>query len=647
MVDTLSIEPKANLESCTLEVTAVLNSPVRNCLFGVALVCMPFASAERPSIQIGLLSSIVEQCGFTVDSFYFNLDLAAQLTPSLFESLCEHRGNLTGEWLFGPAAFHSSSDEVNEDYFTAFPDEAKWARKIGHDEGFLIDLRSRVLPQFIEDCYRATDWTRYRVVGFSSTFQQNVASLALARLIKERHPEIVIVFGGANLEGEMGKELMRSFCFVDFAISGEADIAFPSFLCSLATNRSLESLPGLLTRAADGVVLGTQAERVQDLDSLPTPNYQPYFETADRLDLLRHYSGTIGLPFESSRGCWWGQKHHCTFCGLNGLGMAFRAKSAERVLRELSDLAASHSISNFEAVDNILDLKYVDRFFAKIEETKSDYEFFYEVKANLTQTQLRSLRRGGVRSIQPGIESMSTHVLRLMSKGSTMLQNVRCLKWSLYYGIAVCWNLLWGFPGETESDYEEELDVLKSIQHLPPPTSCNRIWLERFSPYYNEQSKFGVRNLRPTESYRYVYPRSVDLSNLAYFFDYEMDNTLPPACHAATQTLVEKWRRSWASEQRPTLAYRRTSDNLFIDFNRGPDRQGTYALSGTLASIYELCGVTALSPEQVRQRMLELRHEEFTAEEVRDALDEFCKARLMLKEDNLYLSLAIPRNPNW
>ena len=48
---------------------------------------------------------------------------------------------------------------------------------------------------------------------------------------------------------------------------------------------------------------------------------------------------------------------------------------------------------------------------------------------------------------------LSTHVLKLMRKGTSMLQNLRLLKWCRYYGIEVAWNLIWGFPGETEEDY--------------------------------------------------------------------------------------------------------------------------------------------------------------------------------------------------
>ena len=47
---------------------------------------------------------------------------------------------------------------------------------------------------------------------------------------------------------------------------------------------------------------------------------------------------------------------------------------------------------------------------------------FYETKANLTKDQLRALREAGIGTIQPGIESLSTDVLRTMRKGTTAVQ---------------------------------------------------------------------------------------------------------------------------------------------------------------------------------------------------------------------------------
>lgn len=616
--------------------------------FRVALVCMPFASAKVASIQVGLMTAVAERAGFETDSLYFNLDLAAQLSPDLYEKLCEHRGQMTGEWLFGHAAFGPDAPKEADNFLQSFPEEIRWAKNLGKDEEFLLELRSRILPSFIESCLAKVNWGRYGVVGFSSTFQQNVACLALARRIKECFPWVNIVFGGANMESDMGPECARAFPFIDYVVSGEGDSVFPALLHRLATNHSTLRLAGVTARTSIGLEYGGQAQPVTDLDVSPVPNYTAYFEHAIELGLLPHYKTEWALPVESSRGCWWGKKYHCTFCGLNGLGMSFRAKSPDRFLDELTELARRHRISSFEAVDNILDLKYLPAVFAKIEESKTDYRFFYEVKSNLTRAQIQSLYRGGVRCIQPGIESMSSHVLQLMRKGCTMLQNVRCLKWCFYYNIRVGWNVITGFPGETEEDYARQLEVLKCMTHLEPPKSVNRIWLERFSPYYHDRDRFPVSDVRPKASYRYVYPAHVDLEKIAYFFDYEMGDTVPASSHEETQSFARQWRKDWDSDARHSLSYRRTSDGLLVDYNWGPERCGTYRFSGALAMIYEFCVETMHTPKQVVEHLRQAPEQyDFSEDEVRDAMDEYCNGRLMVSEDDKYFSLAVPTNPNW
>jgi ribosomal peptide maturation radical SAM protein 1 len=616
--------------------------------FSVALVVMPFASAQMPSIQIGLMTAIAKQAGFATDAFHFNLDLAAQVSPDFYERLCEHRGHMAGEWLFSKAAFQAEAPKEADNFFNAFPAEAAWAKRMGKDLEFFADLRSSVLPSFIERCLAAVDWAKYGLVGFSSTFQQNVACLALARRIKEHFPDVKIVFGGANMDSEMGPECARAFPFIDYVVSGEGDTVFPALLRALADGHSLQ-LPGLTARTTSNVLeCGGQASPPTDLNFVPTPDYQPYFDRATELGLLPGYKSKWKLPVESSRGCWWGNKHHCTFCGLNGVAMSFRTKTPERFLDELAELSQKHKIASFFSVDNILDLKYLPTVFATIQRKKLDYRFFYEVKSNLTRAQIQILYRGGVRFIQPGIESMSSQILQLMRKGCTMLQNVRCLKWCLYYNISVGWNLLTGFPGETEEHYANQLQVLNSITHLEPPSSVNRIWLERFSPYYCNPEGFPIFEVRPRASYHYVYPSHVNLDKLAYFFDYEMVDTLPASSLQSTHSAISEWRTSWDSDRRHSLTYRRTSDTLLLDYNWGPGRKGTHFLSGALGAIYEFCVETIRTPKQVVDHLQHLpEHYDFSEADVQDAMNEFCTARLMLSEDDHYFSLALPSNPNW
>jgi ribosomal peptide maturation radical SAM protein 1 len=604
---------------------------------------MPFFAAARPSIQIGLLHALVEASGFSARSFHFNLELAARLGSARYAALCNHRRNLTGEWLFARAAF-GDAVPAEQEFFSAFPEEVLWAeREMNAGAEYLTTLRRQLLPAFILECAESEAWEQYDVIGFTSTFQQNVAALALAKLIKQRARGTRVVFGGANFESEMGPEYVRAFDCIDFAVVGEADVAFPELLRRLSTGEEPSEIEGVVSRNAAGHVLfAGQSRPVLDLNELPTPHYDDYFERARQHGLLEDGAHGWAMPFESSRGCWWGKKHHCTFCGLNGLGMGYRSKHASRVLKELEELAQRHRVTFFEATDNILDLKHIDELFGEIRGRKLDYQFFYEIKANLTREQVLKLQRGGVRWVQPGIESLSTRVLRLMRKGATMLQNVRLLKWCRYYRIRVSWNLLWGFPGETADDYEQELEVLRLIPHLEPPAGCGRVWLERFSPFFQNREQFGIHDVRAESSYAHAYPAGIDLEKIAYFFEYVADDTLPNEAHRATAEWVDTWRARWQAPNPPLLAYRRVGGAMFVDEQRG-DRRGTQTLWGPVADAYEYCCETMRSSREVYEHL----DGRFAVDEVKRALDALCEDGLMLKEDDTYLGLALPENPNY
>jgi ribosomal peptide maturation radical SAM protein 1 len=618
--------------------------------FRVALVCMPFATADMPAIQIGLLTSLVKRAGFLADGFYFNLDLAAQIGQKRYEWLCEHHGQMTGEWLFTVAAFGDQRPAGSDDYLKAFPGQQIWCdadgRGIDGDAAArdLSELREQILPVYVDRCADSVDWSRYQVVGFTSTFQQTTASLSLAARIKQTSPETIVVFGGANMESSMGPEHLRAFSVIDYVVVGEADIVFPQMLSALAEGRPAV-ISGVLGRRTGEAGSG-QAAPVRDLDTLPVPDYRDFYEQSNKLGL----APLPQLPIEGSRGCWWGQKHHCTFCGLNGEGMVYRHKSPTRFLAEADELSKTYELRKFSAVDNILYPKYLGGVFDVIAEQRIDYEFFFEVKPSVgRRAQLQRLHRGGIRSIQPGIESLSTHVLELMDKGTTMLDNVRLLKWARYYGIRVCWNLLRGFPGETLADYQAELEVLRQLSHLQPPQAMGRIWLERFSPYFTDRDRYPLRNVRPLESYQYVYPDTVRLDDLAYYFDYEMGDTVDEELLQETAALLKDWRSRWADgATSDSLLFARTPAMLTITDARGRKTPLVYDIHGPMAHVYESCVETHRSVAEVTDVLDdEFPKSAFTETEVRRALEKYRNAGLMVSEDNRYFSLALPANPNW
>jgi ribosomal peptide maturation radical SAM protein 1 len=451
------------------------------------------------------------------------------------------------------------------------------------------------------------------------------------------------VFGGANFDGDMGLELVRAVDCVDYAVIGEGDRAFPALLAALAAGAEPGAIPGVAYRTSDGAVVSTPAEApLSHLDASPVPDYDEYFERAERLALLpRAVRRHVWIPFESARGCWWGAKHHCTFCGLNGNSMAFRAKSPGRVLDELGRQARRYHSFRFQAVDNILDLTYLKQLFPVLVESDTNYDIFYEVKANLSRAQLRLLAQAGVGQIQPGIESLSSRVLQLMRKGVRAAQNVNLLRWAQYYRIDVGWNILWGFPGESEQDYADQVRIIGHLRHLTPPSNVTRVWMERFSPLYREREALRMAGVRPEPSYRYVYPDGVDLERVAYFFEYELPVPPPGAASRDLTDAVSEWQNAWRAAQRPALTYRSAPGFVQIHDDRGNGPAGVYAFEDKLAEIYLACVERPTTAAAVRERI----GSEVPAAAIEEAFGEFEQRGLMFLDGTLALALALPAVP--
>ncbi len=239
-----------------------------------------------------------------------------------------------------------------------------------------------------------------------------------------------------------------------------------------------------------------------DIEALPYPDFDAFFAQHAATPAAAAYSPAV--VFETARGCWWGAKHHCTFCGLNGTSMAFRSKSQDRAYEELAYLVARHDCTDVANADNILDMAYFQEFLPRLAASPLNLLIYYETKANLRPEHIETLARAGIRKIQAGIETLDTTLLKLMRKGSTALQNVQTLKLAAEAGVYVEWLALCGFPGETAADYDRIAVLLPALRHLQPPAAFLRARADRFSPYFDRPDEFGV-TLEPLPAYRHIY----------------------------------------------------------------------------------------------------------------------------------------------
>ena len=244
----------------------------------VALVCMPFGPLSYPSIEISLLQAALRRRGVSCDVHYLNLAFASRigLRKYFFFGEVVPRGALVGEWLFSHQVYEGPAKSTDEYLRSVL--QGEYAKYFG--TGLLLELFDvrEAAVQFINDILAQIDWSQYDLVGFTSSFQQNLASLALARRLKEYHPGICTVLGGANCEGEMGVELHAQFPFVDYVCSGEGDLNFPEVVNRILDGRSAVGIDGVIGRDTIGQVLPERlAAPVFDLELPSHPRLSGLF----------------------------------------------------------------------------------------------------------------------------------------------------------------------------------------------------------------------------------------------------------------------------------------------------------------------------------------------------------------------------------
>ena len=620
----------------------------------VAMVCMPFHTPESASIPIGILHSVLEGAGVPCSSHSFHLEFMEDLlaldpqkgglSATEYDQVCSRWINEgLGDWIFAvkPASPFSRNDEKRQ---------YARLRSVGLDQEYgrrLLELRKYV-PDFLERCADEIMATKPSMVGFTLAYSQTWPSASLGYVLKQRDPDIKIVFGGTACEGVMGPALLKAFPWVDAVTRGEAEGMIVDLSKAVVEGTRLSEVPGVCAREDDEVREGSLPAPAVNMRDSPMPNYDEFYERRDKKPLVQA-NLPARLLIEGSRGCWWGEgkNHHCAFCGLNGEVMKFRSKPAEKLREEMVELSRRHGVLDFTAVDNIFDNGYFGTLLPALASEPSDFTLFYETKANLKLQQVALLAAAGVGTIQPGIESLSSHVLKLMHKGVSALQNVRLLKWCAEYGIHVVWNLLYGFPGETAEDYQGMAEFMPALHHLTPPNPASPIAVYRFSPHFREPEKYGLRIEGPLPHYASLFkvdPKTLhDLAH-NFRFSYEEERQVDTYAGPALEA-VEDWRTQGARRYRK-LIYRPGPDFLRIHDLRPQSSCEvspiTYDLDQRASRIYMACDAGA-SLSSLERKLA--RDGAVPRAEIQRQVEDFVDADLMIKVDGKYLATAVCHRP--
>ncbi|MCU0286739.1 MAG: RiPP maturation radical SAM C-methyltransferase [Acidobacteria bacterium] len=510
----------------------------------ILFIVPPFVTSRTPIIGPHILQSIAREQGYKTDILHLNLLFASLIGIESYESICYGQPfRMLGERLFARAAYDlpplGKSPELcldparsvfgNGREYSLEEFEYKYYKTADFDHDTFLKIET-LCQSFIEEVSQTIASLDYKIVGCSSNWEQNNCAVAFIDRLKTLHPNIITLMGGSNCEAEMAEGMASLSNAVDYIFSGESESTFAGFLKQYKAG----NLPG--ERIIEG-------QPVEDLDKIPLPDYDSYFEQIECF-FNDHPPKGIAIGYETSRGCWHGK---CFFCGMKGKRGRFRQKAAKKAALELEQINNRYTGKRILLIDKLMPPSYQEELLPLLMETGGAVPITCEHRPKPDLHELINLKKAGINAVKFGIETLSTELLKRMNKGVTAAENILLLRNAAVSGIYVDWNLLWGFPGDKVEYYREILSLLPLLRHLCPPAVFRHISIDRFSPYFEKAHDFEINHLRPWAAYRAVYPDWADVDKLAYRFigDFPCESLENMDLIKELAGEVKTWKESW------------------------------------------------------------------------------------------------------
>jgi radical SAM superfamily enzyme YgiQ (UPF0313 family) len=329
--------------------------------------------------------------------------------------------------------------------------------------------------------------------GFSLNYRNLGFGNRLARRLKERAPGITPIFGGpeAFAQLELGYLFKNDF---DLFVVGEGERTIVDLLAALKEGRQLEGIPGVIVRK-EGLIMSAYTPRRPEmkLDRLPYPTYEGL--------PLEKYSSRR-LPMLMSRGC----ICHCRFCVDYILNSPYRFRSPEGILEELEHHLALTGSGEFAFNDLLCNgnIKQLERMCDLIVERGLPvrWDSYAIVRKEMTPALLGKLRAAGCHNLCYGTESGSDRVLQLMGKFSTSAIAHQNVKDTHEAGIRTAVNVVVGYPGEKEEDFQQTLKFLEELAPwIDEVTNVSSLVVMPGSYIGSNLDEFGIRYIDNADSW--------------------------------------------------------------------------------------------------------------------------------------------------
>ena len=595
----------------------------------VLLISMPFALPSTPSIQLGTLSSYLTDKGIAVDVHHAYLECADILGPKLYHIISD---------TFFHEVFYP---------FLLFPEHVrKYRSKIRKHFSSTIrgfaDVKSvrfeTVLDRitsFNEELLTTIDFSKYRLIGFSVTYDQLRPSIYIARRIKQKYPDIPIVFGGGRCTDELGVSLLKTFSEIDFIVSGEGEETLTSLFHNL-NRKEYDEIKGIIWRDNESVKFNGPPDKLL-VENLPIPDYEDYFEklegcSQNSKDFIRSY---LSIPVEGSRGCWWNK---CTFCQLNQQYSRYREKSANRIIHEVRHQVEKYECHSIKFVDNVQRINNFDKLMSGMKDLDMNLNIFLELRAGrLKKKDYELMREAGTKFIQIGIEAFGNRMLQKMDKGITTIENIAALKYCQELGILPYYNILI-YPNDNDLDLQESAENVKFLKNLVPPGSIHNIRIYHGSQVYNNLKEFNIKDVKIPKNSLWFYPKTVWQTLLPHYFDYvTFDDSKGKI--SLWYDIFREWKQTGEKRISSHILYYQDAGDFLTVTDKLSENITKEILKGIEREIYLLC-------DTIQTKSDILNHfPTLSSDHLDKILERWVAKHWMFREGDKLLSLAIKLNP--
>jgi radical SAM superfamily enzyme YgiQ (UPF0313 family) len=359
----------------------------------------------------------------------------------------------------------------------------------------------REINKFVDD-FLASD---IKVIGFTVNIINIFLINRIAKMIKDRDPSRFVILGGPATFFHHPRDLIAP-CHADLCVIGEGETVLTNILLSLRAGRKIKRAPGILLGRDLGRRQPAPAPVIADLDAIPFPDYKEFDLSRYNLD-----TGYQPIPILMSRGC----VRRCAYCIDHLMWPKYRFRSPAHIMEEIVYHIKNNKTRAFEMVDLCCNgnLKQLEQLSDMIIESGLEFPWvsYAIIRDGMTAELLAKIRRSGCSTLIYGVENGSDRILRLMGKSYTSAKASEVIRMTHEAGIKVNVNLILGFPGETEDDFNRTLEFVNlNKDYIQEVTNVSACTLFPEADLGRNKWKYGVCFRKGTDPMLFTDANGVD-----------------------------------------------------------------------------------------------------------------------------------------